>query len=73
MKKYMSLVSVPAVNIGAFLYAQIPAFGIIEEVFKILVLAASFVFTVFRIVGLFRKREGGRDGGTERGRDGGNG
>ncbi len=56
MKKYMSLVSVPAVNIGAFLYAQIPAFGMIEEIFKILVLAASFVFTVFRIIGMVRKK-----------------
>ena len=57
MKKYISLVSVPAVNIGAIVYAQLPAIGMLEEIFKLLVLAASFVFTVFRIIGLFRKKE----------------
>ncbi len=50
MKKYLSILSVPAINAGAILYAQLPAFGIFEELFKLLVLMATFTFTVVRIV-----------------------
>ncbi len=54
MKKYFSLLSVPALNIGAVIYAEIPSFSVLEEIFKLLALAASLVFTVFRIVKLLR-------------------
>ena len=50
MKKYLSILSVPAINAGAILYAQLPAFGIFEELFKLMVLMATFIFTVVRIV-----------------------
>ncbi len=50
MKKYLSILSVPAINAGALIYAQLPAFGLTEEIFKLLVLIATFVFTVIRIV-----------------------
>ncbi len=50
MKKFISILSVPAINAGALIYAQLPAFGIFEEVFKLLVLLATFIFTVIRIV-----------------------
>ncbi len=50
MKKYLSILSVPAINAGALIYAQLPAIGIFEEMFKLLVLIATFTFTVIRIV-----------------------
>ncbi len=50
MKKFISIFTVPAINAGALIYAQLPAFGIFEEVFKLLVLIATFTFTVIRIV-----------------------
>ena len=50
MKKFVSILSVPAINAGALIYAQLPAFGLFEEVFKLLVLIATFIFTVVRIV-----------------------
>jgi len=50
MKKYISILSVPAINAGALIYAQLPAFGLSEQIFKLLVLIATFVFTVVRIV-----------------------
>ena len=50
MKKFISIISVPAINAGALIYAQLPAFGIFEQLFKLLVLMATFIFTVVRIV-----------------------
>jgi len=50
MKKFVSILSVPAINAGALIYAQLPTFGLFEEIFKLLVLIATFIFTVVRIV-----------------------
>jgi len=49
MKKYFPLFSVPALNLGAIVYAQLPSFGLIEEIFKLLLLIATFIFTVVKI------------------------
>ena len=61
MKKFVSILSVPAINAGALIYAQLPAFGLFEEVFKLLVLIATFIFTVVRIVVTLKAYIKGRD------------
>lgn len=48
-KKYFSSFSVPAFNLGAIVYAQFPSFALIEEIFKLLLLIATFIFTVVKI------------------------
>ena len=50
MKKFISIITVPAINAGALLFAQLPSFDLFEEIFKLLVLIATFTFTVIRIV-----------------------
>lgn len=49
IKKYFSYFSIPTFNISIFAYAQIPSFGLIEEIFKLLLLIATFIFTVVKI------------------------
>jgi len=49
MKKYFSYFSIPTFNIGICAYAQIPSFGLTEEIFKLLLLIATFIFTVIKI------------------------
>jgi hypothetical protein len=49
MKKYLSFLSIPALNVGTIIYAQLPAFDLSEEIFKLLLLIATFLFTVVRI------------------------
>ncbi len=48
-KKYFSYFSVPTFNIGICAYAQIRSFGLVEEIFKLLLLIATFIFTVVKI------------------------
>lgn len=47
--KYFSYFSIPTFNIGICAYAQIPSLGFIEEIFKLLLLIATFIFTVVKI------------------------
>ncbi|HCY76094.1 MAG TPA: hypothetical protein DHV28_09255 [Ignavibacteriales bacterium] len=49
IKKYFSYFSIPTFNIGICAYAQIPSFGLIEEIFKLFLLIATFIFTVVKI------------------------
>lgn len=49
LKKYFAYFSIPTFNIGIFAYAQIPSFDLVEEIFKLLLLIATFIFTVVKI------------------------
>ncbi len=55
MKKYFSFLSVPALNVGTIVYAQLPALDFFEEILKLLLLIATFVFTIVRIVVLLQE------------------
>lgn len=61
MKKYLSLLSLPALNFGTIVYAQLPAFDLFEEIFKLLLLIATFLFTVARIIYLVKYRKKNKD------------
>jgi hypothetical protein len=61
MKKYLSLLSLPAINIGAIFYAQLPAFDLFEEIFKLLLLIATLLFTVAKIIYLLKDRKKDKD------------
>ena len=54
MKKYFSDISVPAFNFGAIFFADIPSFGLLEEICKLLLMIATLVFTIVKIVKLLK-------------------
>lgn len=57
IRKYFSYFSIPTFNIGIFAYAQIPSFVLIEEIFKLLLLIATFIFTVIKIYFLIKNKQ----------------
>lgn len=57
MKKDISFLSLPAFNIGAIIFSQIETIGILDEIFKLLLLIATFIYTVVRIYFLFKNKQ----------------
>ena len=61
MKKYLSDFSIPAFNFGAIFFAEIPAFGVLEEICKLLLMYATLAFTIIKIYKLIRGRNPSKD------------
>jgi hypothetical protein len=61
MKKYISFLSIPALNVGTIVYAQLPALDLFEEILKLLLLLATFIFTIVRIYILLRNKQKEKD------------
>lgn len=56
MKKYLSDFSVPVFNFGAIVFAEAPSFGFIEEICKLLVMAATLIFIIVKIYLVLKDR-----------------
>ncbi len=63
MRKLVSVLSVPAVNLGTIVYAQLPTFDLFEQIFKLLLLIATFIFTLIRIFVLLKNKNSDKDTG----------
>lgn len=54
MNGYIELVFIPTLNASVIAYSTVPSLTLIEGFFKVLLLAATFIFTVVKIYFLIK-------------------